>query len=177
MGNPPAIPKQTECRHDAPQTPPSIWRLIRAYLKVRETGTVSDIHHWIAKHRPAYPKSRLYAKLEMLTKRNLIKSLKWGCYSITQNGREDQYKEDPRQLEIEDKIAPFVATKGSIYQPFTEDIKETATTKQEEAKPNKIIPAVIQEQPATQVALTIDTPTGPQEIILRLRIQVSLEMV
>jgi hypothetical protein len=123
---------------DKPLPPPSIWRLIRAHLKLCEMSTVNDIHQWITIHRPNYKKPHLYRKLTMLTERGLIKQAKWGSYSITQKGAEDAYHEDPKQLEEEDRIAPFVPGPNTIYrhaQNKTTEPQKQAPPKLEPPKP------------------------------------------
>jgi hypothetical protein len=68
---------------------PSVWRIVRSYLAVREHANLKDIFEQIRKHRPNATDRQLYDKLAWYKKRGDIKSTKQGTYALTQQGRLD----------------------------------------------------------------------------------------
>lgn len=66
---------------------PSSWRIIRAYLAVREFGTTTEMFKEIKKHRPNFTQKQFHKRLTMAKADHLVKSEQRGVYKLTQKGR------------------------------------------------------------------------------------------
>lgn len=66
---------------------PSSWRIIRAYLAVREFGTTTEMFAEIKKHRPNFTQKQFHKRLTMAKADHLVKSEQRGVYKLTQKGR------------------------------------------------------------------------------------------
>lgn len=68
---------------------PTLWRIIRAYLNVREMAKAQYIFEYVKMHKPLTTRQDFDEKLRLMLKRNDIKRVKYGVYAITQQGKKD----------------------------------------------------------------------------------------
>jgi hypothetical protein len=75
--------------HDTPPSPPTMWRAIRAYLSQRESAKYNDIEQYVYTHCKHVDRKAFDNKMTRLKRAGDIKSVRWGVYAITQQGRRD----------------------------------------------------------------------------------------
>ena len=168
------IPTNKE-KEDEKPLPPTLWRIIRAYLNVRESAKYNDIQQYADQVLKANGKrldlKSFNNKMTRLKRAGDIKSVRHGIYAITQQGRKDMdgpdgeglYDKTP-QTPPEPSAVPSMAKGAGL---FPSQAASEAFAK-ELAKTN----------PTQHLRVQVQTPDSTsQDVYINLKIRVSVEVV
>lgn len=167
---------------DVQPPPPTLWRIIRAFLNVRESATGKDIRSYAQSFLPHTNAKQIENKLQRLIRAGDIKRVGWSVYKITQQGKQDLQGPDGEGLHDLSLLPP----PSPQHQPSTGRAQPTAAATADTTPPTpstdnflaaEMTKHPIEQQPE-QVNIHITDPvTGIEhDIVINLRIKVTVEL-
>jgi hypothetical protein len=165
---PPPKPPNPDTKGEGADGKPTLWRIIRAYLNVRESAKAQHIFEYVKLHKPLAPRADFDEKLRLMLKHSDIKRVSHGVYAITQQGKKDlagpdgaDITQDEPQAALETSVTP---TRVISSTPHGEDIK---------TDPAFVRPYYKKDPDITPVHVNVNG----QDVIINLKIRVSVEIV